>query len=103
MPFAGLFGMVPAAATAPALIIVGILMAEPFAAIKWGDIESAIPAFFTVAIMALTYGITNGIAAGFIMFCLVKIGTRKIREIHPIIAGASILFILDFVIKAMKI
>jgi len=101
MPFAGLFGMVPAAATAPALIVVGILMCEPFAKIKWGEIEAAVPAFFTVIIMALTYGITNGIAAGFIMFCVVKLATKKFRDIHPIIAVASVLFIIDFVIKAM--
>ncbi|MHC1692192.1 MAG: NCS2 family permease [Sphaerochaetaceae bacterium] len=101
LPFAGLFGMVPGAATAPALIVVGILMAEPFAAIKWGDIEEAIPAFFTVAIMSFTYGITNGIAAGFIIYCLVKIATKKINQIHPIVAGASVLFIIDFVIKAL--
>jgi len=100
MPFAGLFGMVPSAATAPALIVVGILMAEPFASIKWGEIEAAIPAFFTVVIMTLTYGITNGIAAGFIMYCIVKIAARKVKDIHPIIAGASILFVIDFIIKA---
>lgn len=101
LPFAGLFGMVPAAATAPALIIVGILMAEPFASIKWADMEEAIPSFFTVAIMSFTYGITNGIAAGFIIYCLVKIATKKVKEIHPIVAGASILFIVDFIIKAI--
>jgi len=103
LPFAGLFGMVPAAATAPALIVVGVLMAEPFAKIKWADLESAIPAFFTVVIMAFTYGITNGIAAGFIMFCVVKLATKKAKEIHPIIAIASLLFIVDFVMKAVKI
>lgn len=103
LPFSGLFGMVPGAATAPALIVVGILMAEPFIEIKWNELEESIPAFFTVAIMSFTYGITNGIAAGFIMYCIVKISLRKFREIHPIILGAALLFILDFVMKAVGV
>ena len=100
LPFAGLIGMVPSAATSPALIVVGILMVEPFAKIDWSDLTDAVPAFFTVAIMSFTYGITNGIAAGFIMYCITKICTKKAREIHPIIAVASVLFIIDFILKA---
>ena len=100
LPFSGLIGMVPSAATSPALIVVGILMVEPFADISWKNLEDAVPAFFTVAIMSFTYGITNGIAAGFIMYCLTKICTKKAREIHPIIAVASVLFIIDFILKA---
>ena len=103
LPFAGLIGMVPSAATSPALIVVGILMVEPFAKIDWSDLTDAVPAFFTVAIMSFTYGITNGIAAGFIMYCLTKICTKKANEIHPIIAVASVLFIIDFVLKAIGV
>ena len=103
LPFAGLIGMVPSAATSPALIVVGILMVEPFAKIDWTDLTEAVPAFFTVAIMSFTYGITNGIAAGFIMFCITKIVTKKTTEIHPIIAVASVLFIIDFVLKAIGV
>ena len=51
--------------------------------------------------MSFTYGITNGIAAGFVMYCITKIFTKKANEIHPIIAGATILFIVDFVLKAI--
>ena len=101
LPFSGLIGMVPGAATSPALIVVGILMVEPFAEIQWKNFEDAVPAFFTVAIMSFTYGITNGIAAGFIMYCLTKICTKKANEIHPIIAVASVLFVIDFVLKAI--
>ena len=101
LPFAGLIGMVPSAATSPALIVVGVLMVEPFAKINWSDLNDAIPAFFTVAVMSFTYGITNGIAAGFIMYCITKICTKKAKEIHPIIAAASILFIIDFILKAV--
>ncbi len=101
LPFAGLIGMVPSAATSPALIVVGVLMVEPFAKINWSDLNDAVPAFFTVAVMSFTYGITNGIAAGFIMYCITKICTKKAKEIHPIIAAASILFIIDFILKAV--
>ena len=101
LPFAGLIGMVPSAATSPALIVVGILMVEPFAKIKWSDFSEAVPAFFTVAVMSFTYGISNGIAAGFIMYCITKICTKKAKEIHPIIAGAAVLFILDMILKAI--
>ena len=101
LPFSGLIGMVPSAATSPALIVVGILMVEPFAKIKWSDFSEAVPAFFTVAVMSFTYGITNGIAAGFIMYCITLICTKRAKEIHPIIAGASILFILDIILKAI--
>lgn len=101
LPFAGLIGMVPSAATSPALIVVGILMVEPFAKIKWADFSEAVPAFFTVAVMSFTYGISNGIAAGFIMYCITKICTKKAKEIHPIIAGAAVLFILDMILKAI--
>ena len=101
LPFAGFIGMVPSAATSPALIVVGVLMVEPFAKINWSDLNDAVPAFFTVAVMSFTYGITNGIAAGFIMYCITKICTKKAKEIHPIIAAASILFIIDFILKAV--
>ena len=101
LPFAGLIGMVPSAATSPALIVVGVLMVEPFAKINWSDLNDAVPAFFTVAVMSFTYGITNGIAAGFIMYCITKICTKKAKEIHPIIAAASVLFIIDFILKAI--
>ncbi len=100
LPFSGLIGMVPSAATSPALIVVGILMVEPFAEINWKDLKEAVPAFFTVAVMSFTYGITNGIAAGFIMYCITKIFTKKAREIHPIIAVAAVLFVIDFILKA---
>ena len=102
LPFASIIGIVPAAATAPALIIVGILMAEPFAEINWKDLEDAIPAFFTVAVMPFVYNISYGIAAGFIMHCIVKICRGKAKEVHPIIYGAAILFLLNFLFLALR-
>ena len=102
LPFAALFGIVPAQATAPALIVVGILMAEAFADIKWKELDEAIPAFFTVIIMTFAYNISYGIAAGFIFYCIVKLCRRKFNEIHPILLGSSILFLLNFVLLAVN-
>lgn len=93
--------IVPAAATAPALIIVGILMAEALADIKWNDLEEAIPAFFTVVVMSFSYGISNGIAAGFIFYVLTKVCRGKAKEVHPIIYISAALFIINFIITAL--
>ena len=103
LPFAALFGIVPAQATAPALIVVGVLMAESFAGIKWGELEEALPAFLTVLIMAFAYNISYGIAAGFVFYCIAKLIKGKGKEVHPIIYGATILFIVNFVVLALGI
>jgi len=103
LPFAALFGIVPAQATAPALIVVGILMAESFADIKWSDFEEVVPAFLTVLIMAFAYNISYGIAAGFIFYCIAKIIKGEAKKVHPIIYIATALFILNFVVLALGI
>jgi len=102
LPLVSLFGMAPAAATAPALIIVGIMMAESFADIKWKELEEAIPAFLTVVVMAFAYNISYGIAAGFIFFCIIKLCKRSIKEVHPILIGSSLMFLLYFVLMAIN-
>jgi AGZA family xanthine/uracil permease-like MFS transporter len=101
LPFASLFGIVPSEATAPALIIVGVMMAESFADIRWKELGEAIPAFFTVVIMALAYNISYGIAAGFIFYCIAKVCKKEANEVHPIIWGATALFLLNFVLLAI--
>lgn len=98
---APVFGMVPAAATAPALIVVGILMADGLGKIEWEDITIAIPAFLTVVLMPLAYSITTGVAAGFIFYCLAKMVTRRSKEVHPIMYIVTGLFILSYVINAI--
>jgi len=103
LPFMALFGIVPAEATAPALIVVGVLMAESFVGIKWADFEDALPAFLTVIIMAFSYNISYGIAAGFLFYILAKVMRGKAKEVHPIIYGATILFILNFVVLAIGV
>ncbi len=94
-------GIVPAAATAPALIVVGIMMMSAFKEIKWDDLEEAIPAFFAGVFMAFCYSISYGIATGFIFYCLVKLCKKQFKEVHPILFVATLLFILNFIILAM--
>jgi AGZA family xanthine/uracil permease-like MFS transporter len=102
LPLVAVFGMVPAAATAPALIIVGILMAESFADIRWKELDEAVPAFFTVVIMTFAYNISWGIAAGFIFYCIAKICKKEIKQVHPIILGATVLFLINFILMALN-
>lgn len=97
---APLISIVPAAATAPALIIVGILMVSSFADIKWSDFSIAVPAFFTSVFMGLAYSISNGIAAGFITYGLVKIVKGEAKDVHPILWISMGLFILNFIVMA---
>ncbi len=93
-------GMVPAAATAPALIVVGIMMLASFREIKWDDLDEAIPAFFAGIFMAFCYSISYGIAASFIFYCIVKICKGQVKDIHPILIVSTLLFILNFIILA---
>ncbi len=102
LPFAGLFGIVPAQATAPALIVVGVMMASSFASINWPDFDEALPAFLTVAFMAFAYSISYGIAAGFTFYCIIKICRGEVKKMHPILIITTILFILNFIILAIR-
>jgi AGZA family xanthine/uracil permease-like MFS transporter len=94
-------GIVPAAATAPALIVVGIMMMSAFKDIKWDDLDEAIPAFFAAIFMAFCYSISYGIAAGFIFYVIVKLVKREIKDVHPILLVSALLFILNFVLLAV--
>lgn len=92
---------VPSAATAPALVAVGMMMTSSFKEINWEDLAEAIPAFFAGVFMALCYSISYGIAAGFIFYCIVKICKKQTKEIHPILWVCTFLFILNFVLLAL--
>jgi adenine/guanine/hypoxanthine permease len=95
---AGVVGIVPAQATAPALVIVGILMMESIKEIDFTDFTEALPAFFTVAIMPFSYSIANGIAAGIIFYPVMKLATGRRKEVHPIMYVLAVLFILRFIL-----
>jgi AGZA family xanthine/uracil permease-like MFS transporter len=95
-------GFVPTAATAPVLIIVGILMAASLKDIKWDNLEYAIPGFFTVVGMPFFYSITDGIAFGFISYIVVMIAKGKAKKVHPLMYIIDALFILMYVITALQ-
>lgn len=97
-----IIGLVPSAATAPALIVVGIMMVGSFAEINWKDLGEAIPSFFAALVMALSYNISTGIAFGFIFYIIVKLVKKQAKEIHPIIWGSSVLFILYFLLMSLN-
>lgn len=99
--FSPLIAIVPAQATSPALILVGVMMLSSFKDINWNDLEDAIPAFFASIFMGLCYSISYGIAVGFIMYALVKVVKGKIKEISPILWVINLLFILNFIILSV--
>ncbi|WP_460695271.1 NCS2 family permease [Nocardia thraciensis] len=84
MFFFPLFAVVAGApaVTAPALIVVGVLMARALGEIDWGKLEYAIPAFLTVIMMPLTYSIANGIAMGLLFYPVVMVARGRVREVH---------------------
>lgn len=94
-------GIVPGAATAPALIVVGILMADGIGKIEWSDLTVAVPAFMTMVLMPLGYSITTGVAVGFIFYCIIKIITKKAKDVHAIMYIVTGLFILSYLINAI--
>ncbi len=93
--------VVPAQATAAALVAVGIMMLAAFKDVEWTDMEVAVPAFFASIFMCLAYSISTGIAAGFIFYIIVKAVKGQFKQIHPIVIGASLLFVLNFILTAV--
>lgn len=100
--FAPLFLAIPAAATGPALLIVGVMMCANTAGVDWDDLTEAIPAFVTMLMMPLSYSISDGIMLGVIMYVLMKAATGKkgIRQISPTMWVLFVIFVLRYVIRA---
>lgn len=98
--FAGVVSAVPAAATAPILVVVGVMMTGAFKDVDWEDFTEAVPAFFAGFFMALCYSISYGIAAGFVFYCIVKICKKQVKDIHPILWVCTFLFVLNFILLA---
>lgn len=92
---------IPSAATAPALVMVGIMMLSAFKEVKWDDLTEAVPALFAGLFMALSYSISYGIGTAFIVYTLVMVLTGKAKQVHPILWISTILFILNFVLLAI--
>ncbi|VWL85878.1 NCS2 family permease [Oceanivirga miroungae] len=81
---------------APALVVVGILMATQLSSVDWHDFTAASSGFVTIIVMILTYSIANGIAAGFIVYVITKVVKKEIKEIKPAIWILFVIFILHF-------
>lgn len=96
MFIAPIVGIVPAAATAPALIVVGFLMLTVVKVMNWEDMTTAIPAFLTIVAIPLTFSITNGIGIGFISYVIVKALSGKHKDVHPLMYGVALAFGLYF-------
>ena len=95
--FSPLFLSIPAAATAPALIIVGLLMLEPIKYIPFEDFSESIPAFVCIITMPLTYSISNGILLGMISYVLMNLITGQRKKVTPAMAILAVLFVLKYI------
>ncbi|TFD93563.1 NCS2 family permease [Jeotgalibacillus sp. R-1-5s-1] len=95
--FFPLLEVITSAVTAPALIIVGVLMVSALGKIDWSRFEIAVPAFLTIIAMPLSYSIATGIAVGFIFYPITMIVSGKGKQIHPIMYGLFVIFVLYFI------
>lgn len=93
---APLFTAVPAAATAPALILVGVFMMQGLTKLNWRKYDEAIPAFLTITLMPFTYSIANGIAFGLIAYVLLQVLSGRARAVHPILYVLTVLLSLYY-------
>ncbi|MCK5731309.1 MAG: NCS2 family permease [Draconibacterium sp.] len=96
--FSPLFTMVPAAATAPALILVGFFMMSPILKIDFDNYTDSIPAFITIIAMPLTYSIAEGIVFGMLSYVMLKVFTGKYKDVSIVMVVLAVLFILKFFI-----
>jgi AGZA family xanthine/uracil permease-like MFS transporter len=96
--FAPLFTMIPAAATAPALVIVGLFMMTPITKINFIDFTEAIPAFLTIVMMPFAYSIADGIVFGMVSYVVLKLLTGRTKEVSKVMWILAILFVLKFTV-----
>lgn len=82
--------------TAPALIVVGVLMAQSVVRIDWRDFTEAVPAFLTIVLMPATFGISHGLAAGFVSYAGMKIAAGRAREAHWLVYAIAVLFAVRY-------
>ncbi|RDF93365.1 NCS2 family permease [Leuconostoc mesenteroides] len=98
--FSPLLSVVTSQVTAPALVVVGVLMAKNLRLIDWEDLAIAAPVFLIVIGMPLTYSISDGIALGFILYPITMIATGRIKKVHPLMYVLAIMFIAFLMIIA---
>ena len=95
-------GIVPAQATAPALVVVGFLMFMIARDFEWGDIDEMFPVLITAIVMPLTFTITTGIAAGFVTYVFLKTVRGRAGEVHPLMWVSAVAFVLYFMIPWLQ-
>jgi AGZA family xanthine/uracil permease-like MFS transporter len=98
-----LFLMIPSAATAPSLVLVGLFMLSPIKDIELGDFTEAIPAFFTIIIMPLAYSIADGIVFGIISYVLIKLFAGQGKKVSVTTYILAALFVLKFLEEGVNI
>ncbi len=101
IPLAPVASIIPSAATAPALIIVGVLMMKSAASITWDDFECAVPAFLTISMMPFAYSISDGIGFGFISYSIIKVARGKAKEVPALVYIIAVLFVLKYILTNM--
>ena len=89
---------IPSAATAPALIIVGVYMIKGATEVNWMDFEEACPAFLTIALMPFAYSISDGIGFGFISYAVIKVCRGKAKDVQPLVYIIAALFIVKYIL-----
>jgi len=92
-------GIVPAAATAPALVIIGYLMFEAIRDVQWKDAVDGFPVLATLIVMPLSYSITDGIGVGFITYAILKVTSGKARDVKPLFWVSIAAFLVYFLVK----
>ncbi|WP_103063090.1 NCS2 family permease [Actinomyces qiguomingii] len=102
MFIAPIVSMVPYEAATPALVVVGFLMMTQVTDIDWKTPQIALPAFITIIMMPFSYSITNGIGAGFVSYLIIQLACGRIKQIHPLMWVASVLFIIYFTLEPIK-
>lgn len=98
---APVISIIPISATSAILVMVGILMMSSFAHVDWNDFDEALPAFFAGFFMAICYNISYGIAIALFTYVLVMVCRRRWRDIHPVMWGVVILFLMDFILMSV--
>ncbi|MFN4309528.1 MAG: NCS2 family permease [Ferrovibrio sp.] len=96
--FAPLAGSIPVYATAPALIFVACVMASSLARIDWEDITEYLPGVVTAVMMPFTFSIATGIGLGFITYVVLKACTGRVKDVHPVMAVVSLVFLIKFIV-----
>src|SRR5439155_8757196 len=93
--------VIPPEATAPALVLVGFLMAGIASKVDLSSVDEGLPALLTMVVMPFTYSITNGVGAGFVTYAFLKLVRGKANEVHPLLWVVAIAFVIYFAQAAL--